>query len=131
MKRAVAAALALALAWSAAVPAAHAEVSIRRESQENPVVEVFRSTIYGGLAGLMLGGAVAWATESDDSGDIVKWGFVLGTFGGFAAGVAFAASRPQPASLVELEDGALRAHAMPTVEPVAGGARAHLVGLRF
>jgi hypothetical protein len=114
-----------------AAPASEAAVNIERESHENPVVEVFRSTIYGGLAGLVVGGAIAWATESDDSGEIVKWGFVTGTFVGLAAGIAFAARRPQPTSLLELEDGTLRAHVLPTVEPLPGGARAHLVGLRF
>jgi len=131
MKRIVIAILVAAVAAAALPAPGRADVSVRRESDENPMVEISRSILYGGLAGLMVGGAIAWATESDDAGEILRWSFVGGTMVGLVAGVAFAARRPQPTSLLELDAGELRVHAPPTVEPAPGGARAHLVGLRF
>jgi hypothetical protein len=59
------------------------------------MVSVFKSTIYGGLAGLVLGLAVELVDEDSD-GDAVKWGFVGGTFFGFGYGIYHVAHRPGP-----------------------------------
>jgi len=74
-----------------------AQVEIQRRGEENPVLTVSKSTIYGGLAGLVLGGALALAVNENE-GDIVKWFFVAGTFGGFGAGVYHVTHRPGPTS---------------------------------
>lgn len=66
----------------AAVPAARAD--------DSTIIQISKSTIYGGLLGLLLGGAVAIVVE-DDRDEPIRWGLVLGVFGGFAYGV-YAAS---------------------------------------
>ena len=58
---------------------------------ENPVVEVARSTMWGAIGGTILGLAAALVVE--DGGEAVKWGFVAGTFGGFIWGVVYATGR--------------------------------------
>lgn len=58
---------------------------------ENPVVEVARSTMWGAIGGTILGLAAAVVVE--DGGEAVKWGFVAGTFGGFLWGVVYATGR--------------------------------------
>jgi len=97
----VAALLALLLAGAAAAPPARAQVYETRESSANPMVEVFKSTIYGGLAGLLLGSALALALNDDNNEDTVKWAFVGGTFFGFGYGVYHVTTRPQPHALLE------------------------------
>ena len=43
--------------------------------------------MYGAATGLLLGGVTALVVDSNDRGDAIRWGIVLGTFGGFAYGV--------------------------------------------
>ena len=57
-----------------------AAVNVSRTGSENPMVEVARSIIWGGVAGLVVGSAIALAGNGDNSGDIIKWSFVGGTF---------------------------------------------------
>ncbi len=61
---------------------------------DNPVVEVARSTMWGAIGGTILGLAAALVVE--DGGEAVKWGFVAGTFGGFIWGVVYATGRSDP-----------------------------------
>ena len=75
---------------------AGAQVTETRESSANPMVEVFKSTAYGGLAGLLLGTAIVLAVDDEDGGEVVRWGFVGGTFFGFGYGVYHVSTRPQP-----------------------------------
>ncbi|GJM44565.1 MAG: hypothetical protein DHS20C21_14070 [Gemmatimonadota bacterium] len=83
-----------------------AQVSETRSSSANPMVEVFRSTLYGGLAGVLLGSAVALAKEDDDGSETVRWGFVGGTFFGFGFGIHHVYARPQPGqAALQLRDG--------------------------
>ncbi len=74
-----------------------AQVTVVRGGQENPVVTIGKSTLYGGATGLLLGLALALVIE-DNTGEIMRWSFVGGTFGGFLIGVYHVANRPQPAS---------------------------------
>ena|SRR3990172_4821911 len=74
-----------------------AQVQIVRTGQENPVVTIGKSTLYGAGTGLLLGLALSLVVD-EDTGDILKWSFVGGTFGGFFLGIYHVASRPQPAS---------------------------------
>jgi hypothetical protein len=57
----------------------------------DPMVTVLRNTLLGGVTGLVLGGALSLVTSEEHQGDTVRWGFVIGTFGGFGLGVALAA----------------------------------------
>jgi hypothetical protein len=107
-----------------------AEVTVERGWYENPVVEVFRSTVYGGLAGLVVGGAIALAVGSD-GGEIMRWSIVGGTAIGLGAGIAFVSRRPQPAALLELKNGGLSLHPpTPQLRP-DGGVGVQLVAVQF
>ena len=106
-------------------------VEISRESAENPMPEIARSVMWGAVAGLMVGGAVALATEQ--SIEPLRWGIVLGTGAGLVTGIYFVSHRPQPAAVLEIQHGRLSAGptALGAIEPVAGGAHARLIGVRF
>jgi len=107
-------------------------VSVTRWGDENPVKEIAKSVCWGAVAGAVLGGAVMLA-ESDHSLEPVRWGTVIGAFGGLGAGVYFVALRPQPTSLLELRDGGLAPGTAPlaAIEPVSDGVRVHAVALHF
>jgi O-antigen/teichoic acid export membrane protein len=107
MNRIVALLLALVIGCAALAPATQAGVNVERSSSENPMLEVAKSTVYGGLAGLVLGSAVALVNNGNNDGDIIKWGFVGGTFLGFGYGLYYVSSRPKPSALLELENGKL------------------------
>ena len=131
--RALAAALVALLSLPNAPPAL-AEVNVERHSSENPMVEVARSTMYGALAGLIVGGAIELAAK-DDSGEPLRWGIVGGTMVGLGYGLWWTSHRPSGAML-EYEDGTLRAHAMPTIQGVVTPdgmreAQIRLVAIRF
>jgi hypothetical protein len=110
---------------------AHAAVNVERSGAENPMVEVARSTLYGGLAGLMIGGAIALVDGSHDDGSVIKWGFAGGTFLGFGVGLVSVLTRPEPTGFIELEHG--RAHlAFAPPRPTRSGALAlDVVSIRF
>ena len=63
-----------------------------------------------------------------------RYGAVPVGFGYLApAGVYFVSHRPQPGARVELRDGQLTPNpeALCAIEPLEGGARARLIGIRF
>jgi O-antigen/teichoic acid export membrane protein len=107
-------------------------VEITRGGAENPMVEIARSVMWGAVAGFVVGGAIALAVK-DDSGEALRWGIVAGTGVGLVAGIYFVSHRPQPESLLEIRDGKLAPGptALGAIEPVQGGARARLIGVRF
>ena len=107
-------------------------VTVERHGVENPAMEVARSTFWGAVAGTVLGLAVAAVQDQNDSAAI-RWGFALGTFAGFGAGVYFVAQRPAPASLLELRDGKLAPgnEAFAAVEVAPEGFRVRAVGVSF
>jgi len=82
--------------------------------QANPVVEVAKSTLYGGLAGLALGLAASLVVE--DSGGSIRWGFVVGTFGGFIWGVVHYSKSSNTQALLEAGTDRKTALRMPNVE---------------
>ncbi len=95
----------LLLAFALTTPAA-AQVIETREGSANPMVEVFKSTTYGALAGLLLGSAAALASDDNDNDEeYVRWGFVGGTFFGFGYGIYHVASRPRPGRAMLQGDG--------------------------
>ena len=128
MKALVSSLLTLSL-LAAATPAGSA-VNVDRSGTENPMVEVARSTIYGGVTGLLLGGALALAVPDNKDSDYLKWGFVAGTFFGFGYGLHHIATRPSPQALLELDHGAL-GWGVPEVAVGPQGLRTSLVRARF
>ena len=91
-----------------------AQVSVIREGDENPVLTIAKSTFWGGMTGLILGGAVALVVENNED-DVVKWFFVGGVFGGFGFGVYHVMNRERPSSGLIQMDGDRLALAFPTV----------------
>ncbi len=81
-----------------------AQVTVHREGDENPVITIAKSIMWGGLAGLVLGGAVALVAE-DNEEDIVKWFFVGGTFAGLGYGVYHVTTREKPSTALLRIDG--------------------------
>jgi len=129
MKRIACVLLAAAIALEALPTPARAEVEVNRVGSENPMVEVFKSTVYGALAGLVVGGAISLATK-DDSGEPLRWGFVAGTAVGLGYGLWWVSTRPQPTGLLEIEQGKVRFATAPTVE-VGKETRVYLLTTRF
>jgi hypothetical protein len=82
-----------------------AQVVETRQGDANPMIAVFKSTLYGAGAGLLLGAAIEVA-DDDDSGEAVKWGFVAGTFFGFGYGLYHVSTRAQPGGFLDRSDGA-------------------------
>ncbi|NNE08923.1 MAG: hypothetical protein HKN20_10230 [Gemmatimonadetes bacterium] len=74
--------------------AAHAE--------ENAMLTVSKTIVYGGLAGLILGSAIALAAD-DNEGDIIKWSFVAGTFAGLGVGIHSVSKRGGPSAVLSIE----------------------------
>jgi hypothetical protein len=74
-------AVALTIAMTPVAPTARAQDS------SNDLLTIAKSSLFGGLVGLVLGGVTALVVDSDKRDDSVRWGIVLGTFGGFAYGV--------------------------------------------
>jgi len=114
-------------------------VTVSRGSDENPVKEIAKSIYWGAVGGALIGGAIMLADKSDNS-DPLRWGIVIGTFGGLAVGTYFVMTRPQPAGLLEIGNGhvtpgvagaAPAAAALRTIEPAPGGARVRVIGVRF
>ncbi len=125
MKRLVVPVLVAALV---AAPA-HAAVNVVRHGEENPMVEIARSTFYGALAGVLVGSAITVASDSHDATPI-KWGFVFGTFIGAGYGFYSVTSRPS-AALIEWRDGQLASGGAAAAEASPRGVRVRLAAVRF
>ncbi len=115
MKRMLCVVLSFSLFVSATAPA-FAAVNVERRGDENPMVEVARSVMWGALAGAVVGGAVALADKSPENGEPIRIGVVAGTFVGLAYGLWWSTHRPSGAAMIELRDGTLRANAIPALE---------------
>jgi hypothetical protein len=132
MKRITAALLCVTLCIQLAAPAAYASVNVNRTGDENPMKEVAKSIVYGGMAGLVVGGAIAWASENNSNDDdIVRWGFVTGTFLGLGMGLWWVTRRPPASAALELRGTELRAQ-LPSPELGPDGRpRVTLARVRF
>jgi hypothetical protein len=121
---------ALLLLSTAAIPCG-AAVNVERRGAENPMQEVAKSVLYGALAGVVVGGAIALVDDSGDDGDFIRWGLAGGTVVGLGVGIWYITTRPSGAALLEYRDGTLRAGAIaPTIVP-GRGARISLISARF
>jgi hypothetical protein len=91
----------------------HAQVQVVRSGQENPMVTIGKSTLYGGATGLLVGLALSLVVD-EDTGTVLKWGFVGGTLGGLMFGIYHVATRPQPSSaLLQFDSDRLAKVAVP------------------
>ncbi len=96
------------------ISSAQAQVTVARTGQENPMVVIAKSTMYGAATGIILGLALSLAVE-EDFGDVMRWSFVGGTLGGFLIGVYHVATRPQPSSaLLQFNETGFARVAFPT-----------------
>lgn len=72
-------------------------------AEENAMLTVSKTIIYGGLAGLILGSAIALAAD-DNEGDVIKWSFVAGTFAGLGVGIHSVSNRgPSQGAILSIE----------------------------
>ncbi len=132
MKRCISAVTCAILLLHVVAPAAHAGVNVTRTGDENPMKEVATSVIYGGLAGLVVGGAIAVATkDNSNDGDYLRWGFAGGTFLGLGMGLYWVSKRPKATAALELRDGTLRAQVPTPAFDRDGRARLLLAPARF
>jgi len=130
MIRFVSIALAACLASGLFAAAADAAVVVTRRGDENPMQEVARSVLYGGLTGLMVGGVFAIADDGGDDGAKLRWGLVAGTMVGLAVGLHHVSSRPS-AALIEFDDGGAHFGAIAPRALGGGGVGLALVGASF
>lgn len=100
--------------------------SARPARADNTFNEVAKTTVLGAAAGLVVGGAVAWLAED---GEPFKWGFVIGTFGGLAYGLAHA--NRSAASLIELREGGLGSGGLASIDRRNGALQVRAIGVRF
>lgn len=71
----------------AALVTACALVAPVAPARADAIVEVAKNTLYGAATGFVLGAATSLVMEKGDKNDAVRWGIVIGTFGGFLYGV--------------------------------------------
>jgi len=81
-------------------------VSLPSQVSADPVWVVFRDTIGGSLAGLLVGVAIDVASEGDDA-DATRVCFVVGTFAGLGLGIyqAMQESKAEKHSLLSITPG--------------------------
>ena len=109
-----------------------ATMQIERQGNENPFIEVSKTTMWGALAGTVIGGAISLANNGKDNGEATRWSIVIGTFAGLGFGIAHVTRRPQPRALIEWYDGRAQANvALLTAVETSGGWRVRAVALRF
>jgi hypothetical protein len=101
------------------------------------MLTVTKNTLYGALTGLVLGGTLTLVVDEEKRDDVVRWGVVIGTFGGFGYGLYAASSgdgdylslrgprekaafRTTPGPLALRLDPSLARRAGIAIEPTAG-----------
>lgn len=58
-----------------------------RLATAEPLMTIAKDTLIGGATGLILGGTLTLVVDDQDRSEVVRWGVVIGTFGGFGFGV--------------------------------------------
>jgi len=129
MRRRMVSSLLAAALLCAALPV-RAAINVERRGDENPMVEIARSTMYGALAGTLVGSAFALASDAKDA-SAVKWGFVVGTFFGAGYGFYSVSSRPQPSALLEWRSGGPASGGLAALDAAPGSARVRVLAVRF
>jgi hypothetical protein len=92
-----------------------ADVDVLRLGEENPVLTIAKATFWGGVAGALVGGALALIAD-DNHWDYIKWGIAGGVLGGCAFGVYHVMTRPSAKSSLLETDGDGLALNLPTLE---------------
>ena len=59
----------------------------KKAAAANAIQTILMDALYGGAAGLLLGGVLMLVVDKDSRDDTLRWGAVIGTFAGFAYGV--------------------------------------------
>lgn len=95
-------------------------------ASNNDFNEVAKTTAFGALGGLLVGSAVALLA---DDGEPVKWGFVIGTFGGLIYGVSHLDR--SSASLMEIRDGHFATGGLAAIDAAPGAVKVRAVGVHF
>ena len=72
--------------------------------EENKILTATKSALYGGAAGLLLGGVAALVVNRDDRDNAMRWGVVVGTFSGFAYGLYDVTRHQNGLSLLPLRE---------------------------
>ncbi len=57
-----------------------------------PLLDVLKTTLLGGMTGLILGGTLTLVVDEGSRSDTVRWGVVIGTFAGCGVGIWQAAT---------------------------------------
>lgn len=132
MRRLVAAILSAMLLALPIAPEAQGAVNVVRSGDENPLKEVAKSVLYGGLAGLTVGAALAVATQDNNNdGDLIRWGFAGGTLLGLGMGLYWVTARPRASAALEFENGRWSVRAPAVALGADGTARVRLARIRF
>jgi hypothetical protein len=132
MRRLVAAMLCAVLLTAMVAPEVGAAVNVNRSGDENPLKEVAKSVIWGGLAGLTVGSALAVASKDNHNDeDLVRWGFASGTLLGLGVGLYWVFARPSPTAALEFQNGQWSAGAPSLALGPDGRARVQIVRVRF
>ena len=132
MKRLIACALSVILSIASIAPQVRAAVNVNRAGDENPVKEVAKSVLYGGLAGLTVGAALAIATENNhNDDDYVRWGFATGTLAGLGIGMWWITSRPSASAALEFQNGRWSVGAPAMALGPDGTTRVRLAAVKF
>ena len=66
---------------------ANVAIQPARAHSDEPLLSVVKNTLYGAMTGLVLGGVLTLVVDDEDRDDVVRWGVVIGTFGGFGFGI--------------------------------------------
>ena len=93
-------------------------------AEDSTLIRISKSTMYGGLLGLLLGGAVAIVVK-DNRDEPIRWGLVIGVFGGFAYGV-YSASTGRDDFFQQTDAGIDPSHYLLRPSGDADPARAHV-----
>lgn len=92
---------------------AAAQVTVIRSGEENPMVTIGKSTLYGAGTGILIGLALSLVVD-EDFGDVMKWSFVGGTLGGFTIGVVHVITRSRAnSSLLNFDSKGFAGFALP------------------
>lgn len=86
----------------ACAPTVQGQVAVVRGGEENPMVTIAKSTLYGAGTGLVVGLALSLVIDEPFE-DVMKWSFVGGTLGGLAIGILHVATRPNPQPFIHFD----------------------------
>jgi hypothetical protein len=123
--------LAVLIAATISVSPSLADIQVQRRSDENPAVEIARSTVYGGLAGLSVGLAFAALDKDNPHPDLIPNSFAIGTFAGLGLGLYWVFSRPQPVAMIHVDEAGTHVGFAPPEIGADGSARMRLWSLTF